>query len=188
MKHFMNTCAVVTTVAFVMTILTPVGMVWADDGDKEEKLPPDPGATPIPKDQSWAYGTVGEEDLAGEEPYEEDVVCVKVGLGAPKLQVEGLVILPGGVLLSEPKALRCADYKIAYKELRGLYEIDLELWAAKEKVYTQNLERADKEIVKLDKKLNGSWNRYKFAIGLAIGFGLATILSICSVIVVVKLM
>ena len=161
--------------------------VMAED-DPPDELPPDPGAKEIPKDEAWAYGTTGEEDLVGAEPYEDDVVCLKVGLNAPKLQVEGLLLLPGGVLLSEPKALRCADYKIAYNELRGLYSVDLKMWGEKEKVYTQQLERADKEIVKLDKKLNSSWNRYKFAIGLAVGFGLAVIMSICTMVIVVKLM
>jgi len=165
-------------------LVTPA---WAKE--PEDPLPPDPGATPVPEKDSWAYGTVGPEDIPeGEEPYEGDVVCLKVGLEAPQLRVEGLLMLQGGILTSEAKALRCADYKVAYGELRALYELDLKGWALKEKVYQEQLEKADKEVAKLDKRLNGTWNRYKFAIGLALGFGLATILSICSVIVVVKLM
>lgn len=178
----MQLIAAMTLLTFTTMITAPV---WADD---PPELPPDPGATAIAGDQAWAYGTTGEEDLQGAEPYEEDVVCVKVGLNAPKLQVDGLFLLPGGILMSEAKANRCADYKIAYTELRGLYQIDLKTWVEKEKVYKQQLERADKEIVKLDKSLNSTWNKYKFAIGLALGFGLAAIMSICTMVIVVKLM
>lgn len=176
----MKLIAAGTLLAFASMIMP----VWAED---QPELPPDPGAKPIPEDQAWAYGTTGEEDLEG-EPYEGDVVCVQVGLKAPKLQVDGLFLLPGGILMSEAKANRCADYKIAYTELRGLYEIDLKVWAEKEKVYKQQLERADKEIVKLDKSLTSTWNKYKFAIGLGIGFGLAVIMSVCTMVIVVKLM
>lgn len=184
MTNCLKLTSMVTTLCFVsMLVSLPVR---ADDDDGG--LPPDPGKTPIPEDQAWAYGTTGEEDLAGEEPYDGDVVCVKVGLGAPALQVEGLFLLPGGVLLSEQKALRCADYKIAYKELRLLYEIDLEAWAEKEKVYQKQLERADKEIVKLDRKLNSTWSRYKFGIGMGLGFLLAVVMSVCTMVIVVRLM
>lgn len=170
-----------------LTILTFVATVSRETfGQDKKELPPDPGATPIPEDQAWAYGTTGTEDLGGDEPYVDDVVCVKVGLNAPKLQVSGLVLLPGGILMSEAKALRAAEYKIAYDELRGLYSIDIQVWAEKEKVYHDNLERADKQIIKLEKKLDSPWNRYKFAIGMGLGFGLAVILAVLTVVIIEK--
>ncbi len=174
--------AATTTLAFCALLLTPA---WAEEPDP---LPPDPGAQEIPKADSWAYGTVGPEDLPdGDEPYEDDVVCLQVTLDAPKLRVEGLLMLNGGILMSEQKALRCADYKVAYVELRALYALDLKGWALKEKVYLEQLGKADEEIEKLDGRLNGTWNRYKFAIGMGIGFLLSTILAICTTVIVVKL-
>lgn len=190
-KPCLQLIAMLTIVAFVAALSTVSRETWGEEKKDEavgkgKELPLDPGATPIPEDQAWAYGTTGTEDLEGDEPYEGDVVCVKVGLGAPKLQVSGLVLLPGGILMSEAKALRAADYKIAYTELRGLYSIDLQVWAAKEKVYEDNLKRADKQIEKLDKQLNSKWNRYKFAVGMGIGFGLAVVLAILTVIIIEK--
>jgi len=185
-KLLLQLIAMVTVTAF-LAATTVSRETFGEEPKKDEKeLPPDPGATPIPEDQAWAYGTTGTEDLEGDEPYEGDVVCVKVGLGAPKLQVSGLVLLPGGILMSEAKALRAADYKIAYTELRGLYSIDLQVWAEKERIYRDNLERADKQIIKLDKQLNSKWNRYKFAVGMGIGFGLAVVLAILTVIIIEK--
>jgi hypothetical protein len=186
-KSYLQLIATLTIVTFVAA-LTVSRETWAEEkkDEKGKELPPDPGATPIPEDQAWAYGTTGTEDLEGDEPFEGDVVCVKVGLGAPKLQVSGLVLLPGGILMSEAKALRAADYKIAYTELRGLYSIDLQVWDAKEKVYEDNLKRADKQIEKLDKQLNSKWNRYKFAVGMGIGFGLAVVLAILTVVIIEK--
>jgi len=187
MKRLLLQLIAMVTVTAFLAATTVSRETFGEEPKKDEKeLPPDPGATPIPEDQAWAYGTTGTEDLEGDEPYESDVVCVKVGLGAPKLQVSGLVLLPGGILMSEAKALRAADYKIAYTELRGLYSIDLQVWAEKERIYRDNLERADKQIIKLDKQLNSKWNRYKFAVGMGIGFGLAVVLAILTVIIIEK--
>jgi len=171
-----------TALAFCAALAAPA---WAEG--PEDALPPDPGAEKIPKDQSWAYGTVGPEDLGDEEPYEGDVVCLEVELQAPKLRVEGLLMLHGGILTSEQKALRCADYKIAYKELRALYVLDLKLWAEKEQIYHHQLSKADGRIEKLEKAEDSVWNRYKFAVGLGLGFLLSTVLAVCTTVIVVKL-
>lgn len=182
-RLLLQSVALATALTFSAMLVAPA---WANE--PEDPLPPDPGATEIPKEDSWAFGTVGPEDLpGGEEPYEGDVVCLQVTLDTPKLRVEGMLMLHGGILMSEQKALRCADYKVAYDELRGLYSLDLKGWALKEKVYTEQLLRADEEIEKLDGRLNGTWNRYKFAIGMGIGFLLSTILAVCTTVIVVKL-
>jgi hypothetical protein len=187
MKLLLKSISLVTMVAFLAATTVSRETFGQEPKEKDGKeLPPDPGATPVPEDQAWAYGTTGTEDLDGGEPYEGDVVCVKVGLGAPKLQVTGFVILPGGILMSEAKALRAADYKIAYTELRGLYSIDLQVWAEKDRIYKDNLERADKQIEKLDKQLNSKWTRYKFAVGMGLGFGLAVVLAILTVVIIEK--
>lgn len=178
----MQLIASVTTVVFVAVLVTPA---WAGPDDS---LPPDPGAEKVPSDDSWAYGTVGPEELPDmEEPYEGDNVCLTVSFGAPELRVTGLELLPGGILMSEAKAMRCAQYKVAYDELRALYELDLKGWTLNEEVYQKQLKKADKEIVSLNKELGSTWNRYKFAIGLGIGFLLSTILAICATVVVVYL-
>jgi hypothetical protein len=152
--------AVVTFLAF----MTIHGIASA-----AEDLPPDPGDLKLPEAASWVYGTYGPPELSElDAAHDGDVVC-------QQRLASDFILLPGGILMSEARAQRCAEYKVAYDELRKLYRIDIELWAVKQKIYDDEIEHCQAEVEKLSKP-PGWWSANKgivgFILGVVVGVGL----------------
>jgi len=83
-----------------------------------------------------------------------------------------------GIFMSFEMAKRAADTRIAYDEMRELYEVDLRTMDREREVYQRQLDLADDEIVRQRERARRTWlerNRgwLGLGIGLALGAGLA---------------
>jgi hypothetical protein len=84
---------------------------------------------------------------------------------------------PPGILMSQEMAMRAARVRVAYDEVRGLYEVDLRTMDRERQVYDRHLKAADDEIVEWRVKARRSWwekNRglVGLSLGLVVGVGL----------------
>ena len=77
---------------------------------------------------------------------------------------------PPGIMMSKEMAMRAARLKVAYDEIRGLYEIDLATMDREREVYERHLKAADDEIVEWRIKARRSWfEKNKGTVGLVLG-------------------
>lgn len=132
-----------------------------------QDLPDDPGSKPIDPEDNWVHGTIGPPELV--DPLDAlagDVFCQRAGMD-PSVDY---TLMPGGILMSEQKAKRCAEYKLAYEELRKLYIIDIGAWKTKTTIYTSELDLCQKKVNELTKKAKkGWWDKNKFTVGMLLG-------------------
>lgn len=151
MKRAAQSIAVLTMFAFL-------GMATRVYG--QEVVMPDPEAEEIKPADNWVYATV--ED-AEDKLIDGDVACwQKQGIS--------LTLMPGGILMSEAKAMRAANYKLAFDEVKTLYSIDLKAWPAKLDVYKMQLVASEKMIEKLQKEAKRTWlEKNGFTLGLIVG-------------------
>lgn len=121
----------------------------------------------MPDGKAWVHATIGPPELTDPlDALEGDITCKRVGLDP----VTDYTLMPGGILMSEQKAQRCAEYRVAYDELRKLYLLDLEACALKETIYTGELEACQKKLEVLAKQSElGWWQRNKGTVGFLIG-------------------
>lgn len=78
---------------------------------------------------------------------------------------------PPGVLLSIPMARLAGELRVSYNEIRMIYEIDQRTWQKERTVYERNLELADQEIERANKRAERTWwERHSGQMGVAIGF------------------
>lgn len=98
------------------------------------------------------------------------------------LAVEGVEVAPGdvrdGILLSFEKAQRAARLRIAYDELRALYEIDLRTWARERGVYEHYLQLGDEETAAWRTRAERTWwelngDEFGLVLGLVLGIALS---------------
>lgn len=83
-----------------------------------------------------------------------------------------------GVFMSFEMAKRAADTKIAYDEMRDLYEVDLRTMEREREVYQRQLDLADQEVARQRERARRTWwerNRgwVGLGVGLVVGAGLA---------------
>jgi len=136
-----------------------------------QDLPADPGAVPLAEIDQWVLSTLGPPDLVDPlDALDGDVFCQELDAG-------DLSIVTGGILMSEAKAMRCAEYKLAYQELRLLYAVDIAAWSTKQQIYVDELDLCQKKIMELTKKTEPSWWDSKkgvisFFIGVLLGAAL----------------
>jgi len=77
---------------------------------------------------------------------------------------------PPGILMNQAMAMRAARLKVAYDELRGMYEVDLSIMDREREIYERHLKAADDEIVEWRTKARRSWwERNKGTVGLVLG-------------------
>lgn len=125
----------------------------------QTELPPSPDATPIPPTDDWAVA------------------------------VQGVQVAPGdrrdGILLSMEKARRAAMLRIAYDELRALYQIDVRTWGRERGVYERYLQLSDEEIATWRGRAQRSWweeNGDEVGLFLGLGIGIALSVSVGAII------
>lgn len=97
--------------------------------------------------------------------------CVVEGSSPPEK-------VPPGILMSEEMATRAAQFKVAYEEVRGLYEVDLATIERERLIYERYLNAADRDVARWREKARRTWweeNRGTFglAVGIVVGAGLA---------------
>lgn len=85
---------------------------------------------------------------------------------------------PPGIYMTQEMATRTGRTKVAYDELRGMYEVDLRTMDRERDVYQKQLDLADQEVARLREQARRTWwekNRgwVGLGIGLAVGAGLA---------------
>ena len=85
---------------------------------------------------------------------------------------------PPGIYMTKEMATRAGRTKVAYDELRGLYEVDLRTMEREREVYQKQLDLADQEVARLREQARRSWwekNRgwVGLGIGLVVGAGFA---------------
>jgi hypothetical protein len=77
---------------------------------------------------------------------------------------------PPGILMSQEMTMRAARLKVAYDEMRGLYEVDLQTMDREREVYERHLKAADDEIADWKQKARRSWwENNKGTVGLVVG-------------------
>jgi len=103
--------------------------------------------------------------------------------------VEDAEVAPGdrrsGILLSDARAARAARLRIAYDELRGLYQIDLRTWARERAVYERYLQLADEEITTWRTRAQRTWweeNGDEFSLFLGLGIGIVLSVAVGAII------
>jgi len=115
------------------------------------------------------------------DPPEDIDQSKRIVLPVSKCEVEGAdppqETLPG-IYMTHEMAARAGRTKIAYDEMRGLYDVDLRTMERERMVYQKQLDLADREVVRLRELAKRSWlerNRgwFGLSIGLAVGAGLA---------------
>lgn len=85
---------------------------------------------------------------------------------------------PPGIYMTKELAAKTGRTKVAYDELRGLYEVDLRTMDRERVVYQKQLDLADHEVARLREAARRSWfekNRgwIGLGVGLVVGAGLA---------------
>lgn len=115
------------------------------------------------------------------EPPEDVAADKRVVLPVAECVVEGSEPpekTPPGIYMTQELAGRAARTKVAYDELRGLYEVDLRTMDREREVYQKQLDLADREVASWREKARRTWweeNRgwVGLGIGLVVGAGLA---------------
>jgi len=125
----------------------------------ETELPPSPDATPIPPEDNWA------------------------------VPIDDVEVSPGdhrsGILFSIEKAQRVALLRIAYDELRGLYDVDLRTWGREREIYERQLGLADQEVTTWRTRAQRSWweeNGDEFSLFLGLGLGIVLSVAVGAII------
>jgi hypothetical protein len=129
----------------------PVAPTVPDDPSKrveEQALPVDPEAIPVPA------GLPKGEWIAGLE----DGKCVNED-GTPCLMMTGVVV-------SEERAWRDAQFRLAYKELRIGYTVDRKVWGAQRALYEGRLNDAN---TALEKAQPNWFQRHAWELGILTG-------------------
>lgn len=115
------------------------------------------------------------------EPPEDVPADRRVVLPVAKCVVEGSEPpeeTPPGIYMTQEMATRAGRTKVAYDELRGLYEVDLRTMDREREVYQKQLDLADREVAEWRERARRTWweeNRgwVGLGIGLVVGAGLA---------------
>ena len=81
---------------------------------------------------------------------------------------------PPGIYMTQELATRTGRTKVAYDELRGLYEVDLRTMDREREVYQKQLDMADQEIARLRESARRSWweqhgSQVMLGVGVALG-------------------
>ena len=100
--------------------------------------------------------------------------------GTPETEATKPCPFFNGIAVAEERAYRDGLYRIGYKELRSLYELDRKVWAAHRELYEERLKLADKAI----QDLQPSWfDRNKLQLGVIGGVlvGVATTVAVLAV-------
>lgn len=140
----------------------------------------------------FGCGASSLEGVPVEEPYIEAVFSLelpdppvgiaqsdRVVLPVSKCEVEDSEQLtPPGIYMTSEMAALAGRTKIAYDEMRGLYDVDLRTMERERMVYQKQLDLADRETARLRELTKRSWwerNRgwVGLSIGLAVGAGVA---------------
>lgn len=131
----------------------------------------DPGTKPIKEADNWVFPTIGTPDIADMKDVQDgETVCQRADHGQFQL-------VASGILMSEAKASRCADYKVAYDAVKKLYQLDSDLSKTKLKIYEDQLGLAQAKVQELTRNEKPSWFQANkgvigFVLGLVIGVGL----------------
>jgi hypothetical protein len=150
----------------VLTVAQLIAAVSVQAQDIE-----DPGSKPIPEKDNWVFPTIGTPDITDMKNAQDgEVVCQRADHGQFQL-------VASGILMSEAKAGRCADYRVAYDAVKKLYQLDMDLSKTKLKIYEDQLGLAQGKVNELTKENKpGWWATNKgvvgFVLGLVIGVGL----------------
>ncbi len=113
---------------------------------EDKKLPPRPDVKPIPPEKDWVV------PLAKDKP-------------APK----------DGVLISPEKAVRAAQYKLRYNELRSRYDLDRLVWRSTRVIQSEQRGQANRVIKDLTP---GWWQNNKGTLGFVTGITIGAIMTI----------
>lgn len=103
----------------------------------------------------------------------------RIVLPVSACEVEGGEILTQpGIYMSEEMAMRAAQYRVAYDELRGMYQVDQRTIERERDIYHRQLGFAEIEIEELREQARRSWlerNRgwLGVTVGVIVGAGLA---------------
>lgn len=113
-------------------------------------------------------------DPPDEVPEEERFV---VGVSHCFTEGEGAET-PPGIYMTEAMAQRAGRLRVAYDEIRGLYEVDLRTMGREREVYQRQLDLAEDEVAQWRERAHRGWferNRgwLGLGIGLVVGAGLA---------------
>jgi len=118
------------------------------------------------------------------DPPEDVPTSKRIVLSVTKCEVENqdptapVEETPPGIYMTKEMATRAGRTKVAYDELRGLYEVDLRTMERERQVYQKQLDLADQEVARLREAARRSWwekNRgwVGLGVGLVVGAGLA---------------
>ena len=123
---------------------------------EEDPLPADPGQYKVPKGvdpTEWAQDLEAATCIDG-----KGNVAPNAGQPCPS---------QSGELLSEAKALKLAQYAIAYPELRRIFESDRRVWSAQRTLYEDEIKQDE---AALEKERPDWWEQHKFEVGVIGGF------------------
>ena len=115
------------------------------------------------------------------EPPEDVPADRRVVLPVSKCVVEGSEPpeeTPPGIYMTQEMAARAGRTKVAYDELRGLYEVDLRTMDSEREVYQKQLDLADQEVAEWRERARRTWweqhgSQVMLGVGVALGAGLA---------------
>ncbi|MBN8609636.1 MAG: hypothetical protein J0L92_03580 [Deltaproteobacteria bacterium] len=101
--------------------------------------------------------------------------------------VDGVEVAPGdvrdGILFSDAMAMRAAQLRIGYDELRALYTIDLRTWGRERSIYERMLQLADEEVTELRRRAERTWWELNGdEVGLVLGLVLGAIVGIAALV------
>lgn len=106
--------------------------------------------------------TPEEEPLPSNTPRADFVEPVEVGMTATR----------SGILVSEARAFRDAQYRIRYRELRLNYEADRQVWVVQRELYETRLTQAEEAL----RAQQPTWiDRHALELGFFGGFVLGTV-------------
>lgn len=113
------------------------------------------------------------------DPPEDAPADKRIVLPVSACNVEGSEDVVGpGIYMSQEMSMRVSRTKVAYDEIRALYEIDLRTMDRERGVYQKNLDLADQEIVRLREAARRTWwerhgDGVMVGVGLVLGAGFA---------------
>jgi hypothetical protein len=135
----------------------PVAPTVPDDPSKrveQQPLPADPAALPLPTGLPKGDWTAALEDGK----------CVTDENGGPCPMLTGIVV-------SEERAWRDAQFRLAYKEIRIGYEVDRKVWGAQRALYEGRLNDAN---TALEKAQPNWFQRHAWELGIITGLVVGT--------------